>query len=294
MILTSLIAVAFGAFGTGANGNNVYYDNTITMSSGLVSICTLKGSSTYATMDVKYDVSANCDFREVTNDQGNTEYWVHFNSWEADLKSYDPTTDTFSTITHSTTYFNNFESSVVDDPNNTFEISFYLNQSSNTATLSAYCEWYDITLDEASGINVSASQPIMNSTLCAPFPNTYKVTLDRDDLRSRLELAFNMARGGWNAGYDQGYADGTENGKTIGYQTGYADGYTEGVSIDSTAFTIFNGILNIGMIPINFFLAMFDFTILGINISNFVMSVLSVFVTIWLIRMLTGKKTDGN
>lgn len=294
MILTSLIAVAFGAFGTGANGNNVYYDNTISLSSGLVSIATLKNSSSYSTLDVKYDVTANCDFREVTNDQGNTEYWVHFNSWECDLKSYDVGNDAFTTIYHSTTYFNNFESSVVNDPNNFLAISFYLSQTTSNATLSAYCEWYDLALDEVSGINASVSQPIMNSAVAVKFPNSYRIEFDLDNLHSQLTNAFNMARGGWNAGYEVGYSDGTENGKTIGYQTGYADGYAEGVNIDSTAFTIFNGILNIGMIPINFFLAMFDFTILGINISNFVMSVLSVFVTIWLIRMLTGKKTDGN
>lgn len=294
MTLTSLIAVAFGAFGTGANGNNVYFNNTISMSSGLVSICTLKNSNSYSTLDVKYDVSANCDFREVTNDQGNTEYWVHFNSWEADLKSYDVSTDTFTSIYHTTTYFNNFESSVVNDPNNTLEISFYLDQTTTNANLSAYCEWYDLTVDEASGINAGVSQSLMNSTLTAKFPNTYKISFDLGNLHDQLTIAFDMARGGWVGGYEVGYSDGTENGKAIGYQTGYADGYSEGVNIDSTAFTIFNGILNIGMIPINFFLAMFDFTILGINISNFVMSVLSVFVTIWLIRMLTGKKTDGN
>lgn len=294
MVLTSLIAIAFGAFGTGANGNNVYYDNNMYLSSGLVTVAVAKNTSTYSALQVKCDVIANCDFRETTNDQGNIEYWVHFNSWTVDLKAYNISNDTFSTLVHSTTYFNNFESSIVNEPNNQLEMYYYFAQTTTSGTLTFYTSWYDYGLDENSGITASTSSPLYNSNVFAQFPNRNSILFDLDNLQSQLSNAFNMARGGWNVGYDVGYSDGTENGKSIGYQTGYADGYAEGTNIDSTAFTIFNGILNIGMIPINFFLAIFDFTILGINISNFVMSVLSVFVTIWLIRMLTGKKTDGN
>lgn len=290
MILTSLVGLALGILGTGANGNNVYYGNTITMSSGLVSICTLKNSSSYSTLDVKYDVSANCDFRETTNEQGIKEYWVHFNSWEADLKAYDVGTDSFNSIYHTTTYFNNFESSIVNNPGNTLEISFYLDQTSTNATLSAYCEWYDLALDEASGINASVSQPQMNSILCAKFPNTYKVSFDLDALHKQLVNAFNMGIGGYSAGYDDGYNAGNADGNAIGYSTGYADGYTEGVETNGTAFTIFNGIIGIGMLPINVFLAMLDWQVFGINISNFVMSILTLAITIYVISTFTGKK----
>lgn len=289
MILTSLVAVAFGTFGTGANGNN-YYGNTISLSSGVVSIATLKNSSSYSTFDVKYDVSANCDFRETTNNQGNKEYWVHFNSWTADLKAYDEGTDSFNTLMHSTSYFNEFESSIVNEPNNTLGISFSLTQTSTNATLTAYCSWYDPGLDDASGINVSVNQPFMNSNLAAKFPNSYKISFDLDNLHSQLINAFNMGVGGYQTGYEVGYGAGSSDGYGNGYDNGYADGYTEGVETNGTAFTIFNGILGIGMLPINVFLAMLNWEVFGINISNFVMSIMTLAITIYVISTFTGKK----
>lgn len=75
-----------------------------------------------------------------------------------------------------------------------------------------------------------------------------------------------------------------------GYQDGYVDGFNEGFSSDSTAVTIFNGILNIALVPINLFLGMFNFEILGINISGMVSAILSVCLVIIVIRFITGKK----
>ena len=75
-----------------------------------------------------------------------------------------------------------------------------------------------------------------------------------------------------------------------GYANGYTEGFNEGFSADSTAVTIFNGILNIALVPINFFLAIFNFEILGINISSFVSAILSVCLVIIVIRFITGKK----
>lgn len=75
-----------------------------------------------------------------------------------------------------------------------------------------------------------------------------------------------------------------------GYSEGYSQGFNEGASMDTTAVTIFNGILNIALVPVNFFLAMFNFEILGINISSLVSALLSVCMVIIVIRMITGKK----
>lgn len=75
-----------------------------------------------------------------------------------------------------------------------------------------------------------------------------------------------------------------------GYDDGYIDGFNEGFNADSTAVTIFNGILNIALVPINVFLAMFNFEILGINISGAISAILSVCVVIIVIRFITGKK----
>jgi hypothetical protein len=79
-----------------------------------------------------------------------------------------------------------------------------------------------------------------------------------------------------------------------GYADGYIDGFTAGSDIDNTAVTIFSGILNIALVPINFFLAMFNFEILGINMSALVSSILSVCLIVIIVRIIFGKKSGGD
>lgn len=294
MMITSLIAVAFGTFGTGANNTTVAYDNTLILRTGVVNVGTLKNQSNYAGMDYEYRVTANCDFRETTNDNGDLEYWVHFNSWTGAIWYY-PDTGTPTIYAQNSTYFNYFESSVINDPLNNFTISVSLgNQTANRGTIYGDCRWYDHGLDEESGISVSKSELILGSNLVAKRPESLEFNYDLDNLYQQVRNAFGLAKGGYTAGYDNGYADGNANGYGTGYDDGYADGFAHGVETDDTAFTIFNGILTIGMIPINVFLAMFDFDILGINISNFVMSLLTVLVTLWVIRTISGGKNENS
>lgn len=94
----------------------------------------------------------------------------------------------------------------------------------------------------------------------------------------------------YNSGYDDGYAVGYTNGESVGY----TDGFNAGVTVDDTAIVIFNGILNIALVPINFFLAIFNFEILGINMSALVSSLLSICLIIIVVRFVTGKKQGGD
>lgn len=98
---------------------------------------------------------------------------------------------------------------------------------------------------------------------------------------------------GYNSGYSIGYDDGVlsqQQAITDSYNTGYADGYNEGFSADSTATTIFSGILQVAMVPINFFLAIFNFEILGINLSGFIRALFTVALTIIVVRTIFGGK----
>lgn len=289
MILTALVGLALGSLGVGASGNN-YYGNTIYLSSGLITVAVAKNTSSYSPLTVQCDVVADCDFRETTTSQGNKEYWVHFNSWTIDLKAYNISDDSFSTLAHSTDYLNEFESSVVNDSNNYLEITYNLAQTTTSGTLTFSSSWYDSTLDEMSGVAVSTSSPLYNSNVFVANPNNVSVRFDLDDLYKQLVNAFNMGIGGYDAGYQVGYGEGENAGYDNGYDTGYADGYTEGVETNGTAFTIFNGIIGIGMLPINVFLAMLNWEVFGINISNFVMSILTLAITIYVISTFTGKK----
>lgn len=239
----------------------------------------------------------NCDFSLVPseNDPNVNEVYVSFNSFTHYFYQIANTSDSQSLINTYSGYYLNFEDCILNDPHNYWVLEYYnYAHSGNYSYWNTTLSYYDSYYDESCGIDtrVSVNDPVALQMTGTFRTNTFRV--DLDNLEDQVINKLQVSLGGYDRGYGQGYADGTNNGKSIGYQTGYADGYSEGVNINSTAFTIFNGILNIGMIPINFFLAMFDFTILGINVSNFVMSVLSVFITIWLIRLLTGKKTDGN
>lgn len=94
----------------------------------------------------------------------------------------------------------------------------------------------------------------------------------------------------FNDGYSDGYDDGYEYGIDEGYSNGYSVGFSDGFSADSTATTIFSGILQVGMLPVNVLLAIFNFEILGINLSAFISAILTVCLTIIVIRTITGKK----
>lgn len=89
-----------------------------------------------------------------------------------------------------------------------------------------------------------------------------------------------------NASYNNGY--------TTGYQTGYTTGYTEGSSQDETAVAIFSGIIEIALVPINFFLAMLNFEVFGINIGAFVSALLTVAIVVIIIRIVvSGGNKNG-
>lgn len=94
----------------------------------------------------------------------------------------------------------------------------------------------------------------------------------------------------YNQGYNDGYLVGFDSGENVGYSNGYNQGYNDGFNVDNTVFTIFNGILNVALVPINFFLNIFNFEILGINLKSLISALLTVAVIIIVVRIVTGKK----
>ena len=121
---------------------------------------------------------------------------------------------------------------------------------------------------------------------------------------------------GFNDGFQSGYGGGFSDGESVGYNNGfeagyndalstlpqqlqesynqgYAAGYVVGSTSDSTITQIFSGILQVGLIPVNFFLAIFNFEILGINISGFISAMMTVAITVIIVRLVIGGKSDG-
>ena len=94
-----------------------------------------------------------------------------------------------------------------------------------------------------------------------------------------------------NENFTNGYNQGLKDGEKNGYSNGYSDGLNDGIK-DSTIFNIFNGILNIAMVPVNFFLSIFNFEILGINMAGFVSALLTISIVIFLLRLIKGSNTN--
>ena len=88
--------------------------------------------------------------------------------------------------------------------------------------------------------------------------------------------------------YQNGYNDGYSN----GYQGGYNSGYNAGANTDATASTIFTGILDVALIPVNVFLTIFNFDVFGINIAGIVSALLTISVVVIIFRFLFGGKKD--
>ena len=98
--------------------------------------------------------------------------------------------------------------------------------------------------------------------------------------------------------YASGYADGQQNGIQIGASSGYQEGYTDGynnASADSgVPAIIFGGILNVALIPVNFFLQILNFEVFGINIGGFVTGLLTLAICVILFGVIFGHMPSSN
>ena len=101
---------------------------------------------------------------------------------------------------------------------------------------------------------------------------------------------------GSNNFYMSGYNDGYTNGHDAGYEEGYFNGYVNGQAntMNPEMFTIFNGFLNVAMIPVNVFLGIFNFEVFGINIASLVASIFSIAILVIVIRLLVGASSKGD
>lgn len=120
------------------------------------------------------------------------------------------------------------------------------------------------------------------SVTFADFNSTYRVT-DRNSVTNNA----------YQYGYDKGYESGFNKGKldnTVyddGYKTGYAIGYDKGVmEADNNPYTftkLFSAVLDV---PVRVFTSLFDFNVLGVNLSAFFFSLLSVCFVLVVIKLL--------
>lgn len=168
------------------------------------------------------------------------------------------------------------------------------------------------------GSNYYIMMVVSDSTFSTDFKSTrvvsssnvpivsYTVDLSRSNYDLGYEEGYNA---GYQSGFNNGFNSGNSSGIDIGYNNGYEDGYSAGVAGTQTAYdngyaagvaeaanqsavanSIFDGIIRIGILPVQFFLSVFNFEVFGINVSVIITSLLAVAVTVILIRYITGKK----
>lgn len=120
---------------------------------------------------------------------------------------------------------------------------------------------------------------------------TFLYQIEGQRLFSMVE---SYGNGYWN-GYQNGVNWSSKNPHDIGLydktdlDNAFNEGIVEGYTRNGTAITIFNGILNVAMVPVNFFLSIFNFEILGINLAGVISALFSIMVVIIVIRVVFGK-----
>lgn len=97
-------------------------------------------------------------------------------------------------------------------------------------------------------------------------------------------------RNGFAAGYNEGLVDGFDPGFDAGKRYGYNDGYAAGVA-DSNQSGFASLLFAVVDTPVKAFSSLLDFEILGVNLKNFVLSVLTLAFFISILRWILGKSS---
>lgn len=108
----------------------------------------------------------------------------------------------------------------------------------------------------------------------------------------------------YQQGYEEGKTQGVEEYKDSSefeslieqheewsYNSGYQQGYGEGLTASGSVAqmnAIFTGILDVGLMPVNFFLKILNFEVFGINIGGFVTGLFTLSIIVMLFRMFFG------
>lgn len=130
-----------------------------------------------------------------------------------------------------------------------------------------------------------------------PF-NSYRLVTYNGMYYKGYNNGFNdgaLSGDGFNQGYDKGFSEGERNGydkgfnagNTVGYSDGFGAGKIEGAATanDYSFMSLISATIDA---PIQAFTKMFDFEILGVNLTNFFLSLLSVGIVLVVLKLIFG------
>lgn len=93
---------------------------------------------------------------------------------------------------------------------------------------------------------------------------------------------------GYNDGETAGFSDGVKVGKKDGYEAGYNEGYSYGMKVSDNGgfFGLLTAVVDA---PIQAFSSLLNFEIMGVNMKNFVLSILTLALFVAVFRWVLGK-----
>lgn len=159
-------------------------------------------------------------------------------------------------------------------------------------------------LFKPSGNNIYSISVYKNEELIQYIPIRYNENLEESDYYftlpefNKIELycdivnlsapnqeivLANTYEQGYTYGYSNGYNEGYAQGESSSYGNGYSTGYQKGIR-EANQNSLYNMILAIVDTPIHIFKGIFDFNVLGINLTNFVLSLISILIVVWLLK----------
>lgn len=264
MVTTTLLMLSWAVGGLNAAPVEGYaYSMSMTGTSG-VCTCLIRDNDD---MVLGYDVSLSYDLTYLSNDrnvvpQNLSDCVFVVNSIRVNVVTY----------------------SLLSDYRESFGQTFYFNHLCNTfgEFVNHYVQCNFDFLDECFSVG------IFDLNFGTSVPRYDKAYSLQAQVAFTLERNLDFDENGFLVAIQNGYGVRTntayEEGRTAGYLAGLAEGQQQDEQISS----IFRGILEIGLVPINFFLAMFNFEILGINITEFVTALLTAMLVVYVVRIFIG------
>lgn len=96
-------------------------------------------------------------------------------------------------------------------------------------------------------------------------------------------------KSGYDAGHIAGYSEGEQygyrNGNTIGYNQGYSVGYNAGLN-EQDVYSFSNLIGSVVDVPVQTFMNLFNFELLGVNLASFFTGLLTLAFIICIVRLI--------
>lgn len=247
-----------------------------------------------------YDYGAKIQYQEtlsplIFKDTGNSAYYIetYFSltanmSYNTTSSSFDYYIDSFQfTITPKLYFVNNFGSVEMEHQLNYIYKPSYVVRPGRSSDLSRFSFVYGVNTDDEMYLNVFDD---VNRVVHLSYNADESFPLD-SNATYRIDSSFFVSTvQDWLQDFGDSYGS--------GYTQGHAEGLEEGIQsvqlMDPQMFTIFNGILNVAMIPINVFLGIFNWEVFGINIASLVSSLLSIAILVIVIRLIAGSSAKGD